>query len=59
MIVNQAKGIILSLSVQIGYFSQNLNILNVEQSIIENVRITSKQDETLIRTVLARCISSG
>lgn len=37
-----------------GYFSQNLNILDVEKSIIENVQSSSKQNETLIRTVLAR-----
>ena len=38
---------------KIGYFSQNLNILDLKESILENVRSTSKQDETLIRTVLA------
>ncbi len=41
-------------SVKFGYFSQNLNILDVEKSILDNVRSTSSQDETLIRTVLAR-----
>lgn len=44
----------VSPSVKMGYFSQNLNILDVEKSIIENVQSSSKQDETLIRTVLAR-----
>ncbi len=39
---------------KIGYFSQNLSILNVEKSIIESVSSTSRQKETLIRTVLAR-----
>ncbi|AKP47166.1 Vga family ABC-F type ribosomal protection protein [Bacillus smithii] len=53
-IVNQEPGIMISPSVKMGYFSQNLNILNVEKSIIENVQSSSKQDETLIRTVLAR-----
>ena len=37
-----------------GYFAQNLNILNPHQTILENVQSTSKQSETLIRTVLAR-----
>ncbi|MCI1593546.1 MAG: Vga family ABC-F type ribosomal protection protein [Heyndrickxia oleronia] len=53
-IVNQEPGIMVSPSVKMGYFSQNLNILDVEKSIIENVQSSSKQDETLIRTVLAR-----
>ncbi|MBA2876229.1 Vga family ABC-F type ribosomal protection protein [Thermaerobacillus caldiproteolyticus] len=53
-IINQEPGITLSPSVKIGYFSQNLNILDVEKSIIENVQSSSKQNDTLIRTVLAR-----
>lgn len=53
-ILHHAEGITMSPSVKIGYFSQNLNILDVEKSILENVRSTSKQDETLIRTVLGR-----
>ncbi|PFW89627.1 ABC transporter [Bacillus pseudomycoides] len=53
-IMNQEYGIKLSPAVKIGYFSQNLNILDTEKSIIENVQLSSKQDETLIRTVLAR-----
>ncbi|GGL50835.1 Vga family ABC-F type ribosomal protection protein [Sporolactobacillus putidus] len=54
MIVSQAPGITCSPSLKMGYFSQNLNILDEAKSIIENVRSTSKQDETTIRTVLAR-----
>ncbi|TGA98956.1 Vga family ABC-F type ribosomal protection protein [Sporolactobacillus shoreae] len=53
-VINQEVGIMASPSMKIGYFSQNLNILDQEKSIIENVRATSKQDETLMRTVLAR-----
>ncbi|WP_100486335.1 Vga family ABC-F type ribosomal protection protein [Sporolactobacillus pectinivorans] len=53
-IINQEPGIMTSPAMKIGYFSQNLNILDEEKSIIENVRATSKQEETLIRTVLAR-----
>ncbi|MBP1932796.1 Vga family ABC-F type ribosomal protection protein [Ammoniphilus resinae] len=53
-IVYQAEGITISPSVKIGYFSQNLNILDVEKSTLENVSSTSKQDESLIRIVLAR-----
>ncbi|HLR72374.1 MAG TPA: Vga family ABC-F type ribosomal protection protein, partial [Pseudogracilibacillus sp.] len=53
-IINQAPGITLSPSVKIGYFAQNLNILNHKDTILENVKSSSKQAETLIRTVLAR-----
>lgn len=53
-IINQEPGITLSPSVKIGYFSQNLNRLDAGKSIIENVQSSSKQNETLIRTVLAR-----
>ncbi|WP_332694427.1 Vga family ABC-F type ribosomal protection protein [Halalkalibacter lacteus] len=53
-IINQDDGITISPSMKIGYFSQNLNIVDVEKSIIENVRQSSKKDETFIRTVLAR-----
>lgn len=53
-LINQEVGITTSPSIKIGYFSQNLNILDEEKSIIENVQATSKQEETLIRTVLAR-----
>ncbi|MFC0301233.1 Vga family ABC-F type ribosomal protection protein [Virgibacillus soli] len=53
-IINGELGITISPSVKIGYFSQNLHILDTDKSIIENVQMSSKQDETLIRTVLAR-----
>jgi pleuromutilin/lincosamide/streptogramin A transport system ATP-binding/permease protein len=50
-ILNQDKGITISPSVKMGHFSQNLD---VNKTILENVRSTSKQDETLIRTILVR-----
>lgn len=53
-IIQQEEGISISPSMKIGYFSQNLNIVDVEKSILENVRSTSKQEEAFIRTVLAR-----
>ncbi|TXL64519.1 Vga family ABC-F type ribosomal protection protein [Cerasibacillus terrae] len=53
-IINQDDGITISPTVKVGYFSQNLNILDVNKSILENVSFSSKQSETLIRTVLAR-----
>src|SRR5699024_11569856 len=53
-IVKQDEGFTIPEKVKIGYFSQHLTILNDEKSIIENVQSTSSQNETLIRTVLAR-----
>lgn len=53
-IIHQETGIKVSPAVKIGYFSQNLNILDVEKSILENVQSSSTQSETTIRTVLAR-----
>jgi pleuromutilin/lincosamide/streptogramin A transport system ATP-binding/permease protein len=53
-IMNQDKGISISPSMKIGYFSQSIDILITEKSILENVSSTSIQNETFIRTVLAR-----
>src|SRR5699024_1450141 len=53
-ILHHEAGIIISPSVKIGYFAQNLNILDNEKTILENVESTTKQNETLTRTVLAR-----
>lgn len=52
--VNEGEHVHHSPSMKIGYFSQNLDILDTNETIIKNVSITSIQDETLIRTVLAR-----
>lgn len=41
-------------AMKFGYFDQNINVLDDKKSILENVSNNSKQDETLIRTVLAR-----
>ncbi|GAB3046702.1 Vga family ABC-F type ribosomal protection protein [Virgibacillus ainsalahensis] len=53
-IMNETEGISLSPGIKIGYFSQNLDVLDTDKSILENVSSTSNQDETLVRTVLAR-----
>lgn len=53
-IIQQEEGITISPSVQIGYFSQNLNIIDKQQTILENVSSTSHRPESFIRTVLAR-----
>ncbi|MFD2924001.1 ribosomal protection-like ABC-F family protein [Halobacillus naozhouensis] len=54
MILDGAEGIHISPSVSFGYFSQMLEVLNVDDSIVDNVSSTSSQHQTLIRTVLAR-----
>lgn len=46
--------ITISPIVKVGYFSQNLDVLNTNKTIMENVKSSSKQNETTIRTVLAR-----
>ncbi|ARF12970.1 Vga family ABC-F type ribosomal protection protein [Sporosarcina ureae] len=53
-IIQQEAGIAISPSIKIGYFAQNLTILDPDKTILENVQSTSIQNETLIRTVLAR-----
>ncbi|HIA6910963.1 TPA: Vga family ABC-F type ribosomal protection protein [Staphylococcus aureus] len=53
-IVQDKPGISFSPSVKIGYFSQNLDILELDKTILENVQSSSRQNETLIRTILAR-----
>ncbi|MBY7142125.1 Vga family ABC-F type ribosomal protection protein [Virgibacillus sp. NKC19-3] len=53
-IMHEAEGVTISPAMEIGYFSQNLDVLDLNTSILENVRSTSNQDETFIRTVLAR-----
>ncbi len=44
----------LSPAAKIGYFAQNIEILDTKKTILENVKEKSKQQETLIRTALAR-----
>ncbi|WP_100012348.1 Vga family ABC-F type ribosomal protection protein [Lentibacillus sediminis] len=52
--ISEQPGFTLSPAVKIGYFSQNLDILDPVRTILENVSTTSSQSETFIRTVLAR-----
>ncbi|SET27230.1 pleuromutilin/lincosamide/streptogramin A transport system ATP-binding/permease protein [Oceanobacillus limi] len=53
-ILARDKGIHVSPAVKIGYFSQNLDILDLDKTILENVEQSSSQESSLIRTVLAR-----
>lgn len=54
-IINQSDdNLYSSPAMKIGYFSQNLDLLNKDQTILQNVSNESSQNETLIRIVLAR-----
>lgn len=53
-ILSKPDGVIISNSCKVGYFKQDLSQLDEKLSILENVLATSKQSETLVRTVLAR-----
>ncbi|WP_047982199.1 ribosomal protection-like ABC-F family protein [Ornithinibacillus contaminans] len=53
-LISQEKGITISPAVKMGYFSQNLDVLSINKSILENVSHSSSQEISLIRTVLAR-----
>lgn len=53
-ILKQENGITVSLAVTFGYFSQMLEVLNTKASMMENVMASSVQNETIMRTVLAR-----
>ena len=54
MLVNGHPGIFRSEAVKIGYFSQDLSELNLDESILQNALEQAIQDETVVRTVLAR-----
>ena len=58
MILNK-EYINISENVRIGYFSQSLDILDENKTILENVMETSIHDETFVRIVLARLLISG
>lgn len=54
MIINGDERINISKRAKIGYFSQDLSILDDDKSIIDNIMDTSIYDETTVRTILAR-----
>jgi pleuromutilin/lincosamide/streptogramin A transport system ATP-binding/permease protein len=54
LIEQSDKTISKSPAMRIGYFAQNLSVLDKDKTILENVSQDSLQSETLIRTVLAR-----
>lgn len=56
MILARERGINISQRAKIGYFSQDLSILDDNKSIIDNVMEESIYDETTVRIMLARLL---
>lgn len=56
MIIDGDKGISISKKAKIGYFSQDLSILDEDKTIIENILYSAIYDETTVRTILARLL---
>lgn len=54
MLVNGHPGVSRSEAVKLGYFRQDLSGLKVDESILQNALKEAVQDETVVRTVLAR-----
>ncbi len=56
MIINKEQGIKTSENLEIGYFSQDFDILDEDRTIIENIMENSIYDESFSRTVLSRLL---
>jgi macrolide transport system ATP-binding/permease protein len=56
LLVSRAPGVAWASAAKIGFFQQQINVLDERKSILENVRTSSRYDETMIRTVLARLL---
>lgn len=59
MIINMERGIHVAKGAKIGYFSQEMSILDTDKTILENVICSSIYDETLARTLLSRLLFKG
>lgn len=59
MIINKEKNINIAEGVKIGYFSQDLDILDKGKSILENVMDSSGYGEEFARLLLARLLFRG
>jgi len=59
MILNQEPPIKIATNVRIGYFSQELSILEENKSILENVMAESVYEESFVRILLARLLFKG
>lgn len=58
-LLREDEAVQLSPSLRIGYFSQNLSTLNVDESILDNVKKDAVQSETTIRIILAQLFFKG
>ena len=56
MIIHRETGIHIAPGAKVGYFSQNLNNLTEDQSILKNVTASSIYPENIVRTLLARLL---
>lgn len=59
MILNQEPPIKIAPNVRIGYFSQELSILEENKSILDNVMAESIYEESFVRILLARLLFKG
>lgn len=59
MIINKEEGIKIAQKARIGYFSQDMDILDQDLNILENVMNTSFYPENLARLILARLLFKG
>ena len=59
MILNQEPPIKIAPNVRIGYFSQELSILEENMSILDNVMAESVYEESFVRILLARLLFKG
>ncbi len=59
MIMSDDDSIKIAKGVKLGYFSQDLNILDEEKSILENVMESSGYNEEFIRLLLSRLLFKG
>ncbi|ULL15352.1 ABC transporter ATP-binding protein [Paenibacillus sp. H1-7] len=58
-IVAREDGVAIAPGVKLGYFSQNLDILDRDATIMDCVLASSVQPDALVRTVLARLLFTG
>ena len=56
MILAGESGIRVAKGARIGYFSQAMDILNEQLSVLDNVMETSVYDQTTVRIILARLL---
>ena len=59
MIVNQELPIKTAPNIRIGYFSQEMSILDGTKSILDNVMVESIYEERFVRLLLARLLFKG